>query len=178
VKTENGVVLEFQHSFLRPNEREARESFYPKMVWIVDGLRLKRDRAQFLASLRAATVVKLKPLTFSFPLNNGALLRDWRARRVPLFFDFGHDSELGRALGFDEPVLWRLNPRSPNGVVHVSPVPRTSFLRAYLKGLPLKGIDAAPALLALLQRRAAPSQTIGFQEYIRRKEEARRRARF
>jgi hypothetical protein len=75
VKTERGVVLEFQHSFVRPDEREARESFYPKMVWVVNGLRLKRDRAQFFASLGAGIVVKLKPLTFSFPLNKGALLR-------------------------------------------------------------------------------------------------------
>jgi competence protein CoiA len=180
VKTENGVVLEFQHSFLRPDEREARESFYGNMIWVVDGLRLKGDRAQFFASLGAATVVELKPLTFSFPSNKSALLRDWTGRRVPVFFDFGHRSELGDALGFDEPVLWRLCPRSANGMVHVSPVPRTSFLRN-LKGLPLKGIDhsaAAPALLALTQQRAASSRAIGFQKYVLRKEEARRRARF
>jgi hypothetical protein len=181
VKTENGVVLEFQHSFLRPDEREARESFYRKMVWVVDGLRLKGDRAQFFASLGAATVVKLKPLTFSFPSNKGALLRDWTARRVPVFFDFGPGSELGDILGADELVLWRLSPRRQNGVLHVSPVPRKSFLRAYLEGLRLKGIDrsaVASALLVLSQQRAAPSQAIGFRKYMLRKEEARRRARF
>lgn len=62
VKTEKGIVIEFQHSFLRPGEREARESFYRNIVWVVDGLRLKRDRVQFFASLGSATVVELKPL--------------------------------------------------------------------------------------------------------------------
>lgn len=182
VKTENGLVLEFQYSFLRPDEREARESFYRKMVWVVDGLRLKRASDQFFASLGAAIVVKLKPLTFSSALNKGALLRDWSGRRVPVFFDFGHSSsQLGPEPGFDEPVLWRLDPRSPNGVAHVSPVLRTSFLRAHLRGLPLKGIDysaVAPAILALKQQRAARSHAIGFQKYLLKKDWARRYARF
>lgn len=135
VRNENGVILEFQHSSLSPDEREARETFYRELVWIVDGLRLKRERARFFASLGAATVVRLKPLTFSFPSNKGALLRYWKARRVPVFFDFGPGNDLGDVLGVDEPVLWRLSPRSPNGVAHVAPVPRTSFLRAYLEGI-------------------------------------------
>jgi Competence protein CoiA-like family len=53
VKTESGVVLEFQHSSLCPEERESRESFYQNMVWVVDGLRRKQDRVKFFASLRA-----------------------------------------------------------------------------------------------------------------------------
>ncbi len=51
-------------------------------------------------------------------------------------------------------------------------------LRAYLKGLPLKGIDrsaAAPALSALIQQRAAPLQATGFQKHMLRKEAPRRR---
>src|SRR5262249_46405857 len=39
VKTESGAVIEFQHSFLRRDERESREKFYRKLVWVVDGLR-------------------------------------------------------------------------------------------------------------------------------------------
>ena len=61
VKTESGVVLEFQHSHLHQDERKARENFYRKMVWVVDGVRLKRDRAQFSASVEAATVINREP---------------------------------------------------------------------------------------------------------------------
>jgi competence protein CoiA len=39
VKTERGVVLEFQHSFVSREERESREAFYQNMVWVVDGRR-------------------------------------------------------------------------------------------------------------------------------------------
>ena len=158
VKTESGIVLEFQHSFLRPEEREAREGFYPIMIWVVDGLRLKRDQSQFFTSLNTARVINLKPLTFAFPLNKGALLRDWTARRVPVFFDFGHTSELLDVLRSDEHFLWLLGPRSPSGVACVSPVSRTSFLRAYREGVPLSGIDhsaIAPALAYVLRRAAS-----------------------
>ena len=48
VKTEHGLVLEFQHSHIDPKERWARESFYPNLVWVVDGTRLKRDLPRFL----------------------------------------------------------------------------------------------------------------------------------
>lgn len=34
VKTESGVIVEFQYSFLRLEEREAREKFYQNMVWV------------------------------------------------------------------------------------------------------------------------------------------------
>jgi competence protein CoiA len=66
VKTDRGVVLEFQHSFLRSDERQSRENFYPKMVWVVDGTRRKRDRKQFFESLRGPM---FGPVTNIFGLN-------------------------------------------------------------------------------------------------------------
>jgi competence protein CoiA len=56
VMTESGMVIEFQHSHLEREEREARERFYQKMVWVVNGLRRKRDRALFL---RRSVYIKL-----------------------------------------------------------------------------------------------------------------------
>jgi competence CoiA-like predicted nuclease len=76
VKTESGIVIEFQHSFLHRDEREARENFYRNMVWVVDGLRRMRDRSRFFAPLARASIVKAKPLTYSVRSNEGALLRD------------------------------------------------------------------------------------------------------
>src|SRR5215469_8979083 len=43
VKTQNGWVIEFQQSRISPDERRSREAFYQSLVWVVDGLRLKRD---------------------------------------------------------------------------------------------------------------------------------------
>jgi competence protein CoiA len=165
VKTESGVVLEFQHSPLRREERESREMFYQKMVWVVNGLRRERDRVRFFASLDATKIVKPKPLTVSFPSNEGALLRDWAASRVPVYFDFG-DSE-----------LWRLKPCGRNGMAYLSPVLKSSFLNAYLKGQPLKGIDYSAAVeRALLMQQAPRSRPLsGFERYMAGTERARRR---
>ncbi len=48
VKTNQGFVIEFQHSHLDSQERLAREAFYQNMVWVVDGTRLKGDYPRFL----------------------------------------------------------------------------------------------------------------------------------
>jgi len=77
VKTESGVVLEFQHSFLREDEREAREKFYPKMVWVVNGRRRKLDKKQFFACFDARRVVNGEPRIVPVLWKEGALLRDW-----------------------------------------------------------------------------------------------------
>ena len=47
VKTPGGLVIEFQHSHIDPKERTTREEFYKKMVWVVDGTRLKKDFLRF-----------------------------------------------------------------------------------------------------------------------------------
>src|SRR5687768_3310564 len=43
VHTNHGLVIEFQHSHIEPQERRTRENFYKNMVWIVDCTRLERD---------------------------------------------------------------------------------------------------------------------------------------
>jgi competence protein CoiA len=139
VMTESGMVIEFQHSHLRRGEREARESFYQNMVWVVDGRRLKLDRARFFKSLWVTT---LDPLTVRLP-SSDRLLRNWVSSRVPVYFDFGDTSEPDDTLRFSEPVLWRwrLDPRNPNGTAFLRPVTKAVFLKTCLKGLPLKFCD-------------------------------------
>jgi hypothetical protein len=127
VKTDRGIVIEFQHSFLHRDERESREKFYQNMVWVVDGLRRVRDRSRFFELLARASIVKDKPLTFSLPLSECELLRDWIDSRKQVFFDFGDNSEPGDPPSFGGPVLWRLEPRSLSGEAHLSPVLKTSF---------------------------------------------------
>jgi len=182
VKTKSGVVLEFQHSFLRRDERESREMFYSNMVWVVNGLRRVRDRSGFFESLARASICKAKPLTYSLRLNKCPLLREWVGSPKPVFFDFGDNSEPDDPQSFPAPVLWRLEPRSPKGEAHLSPVLKTAFLDKYLKGSPLKGIDYSVELIelravyaALLQQAPRPQPLIGFQRYLARQERARRR---
>ncbi|MEO9884315.1 MAG: competence protein CoiA family protein [Balneola sp.] len=47
VKTDQGWVVEFQHSYLNHKERQARNKFYSKLIWVVNGMRNDRDFVQF-----------------------------------------------------------------------------------------------------------------------------------
>ncbi len=135
VMTDGGVVLEFQHSFLQPAERQSREQFYPKMVWLVDGTRRKRDRKQFFGSLRGPMFGQ-SPI-YSASINESALLRDWGASCAPVYFDFG-TGETDDTSGSDTAALWRLNPGSRDGGVYLLRVPRAEFLRVHLAGAPFE----------------------------------------
>jgi competence protein CoiA len=165
VKTDLGVVLEFQHSFLRRDEREARELFYQKMVWVVYGLRRKRDAAQFFASLNAGTVVHRTPAIVSVLWKEGALLRDWGASRVPVYFDFGM------------PTLWRLNPSGPHRRAYLSPMQKTEFSHIHVEGLPFEEeYSAAVERVAaghLIQRTPQPLPRL--ERYMARRQRTRPR---
>ena len=62
VKTQHGCVLEFQHSFVSNEERSSRNDFYPNLVWVVDGLRRKRDKDQFFNALNSGAKLIASPL--------------------------------------------------------------------------------------------------------------------
>ena len=89
VKTDQGWVLEFQHSYMDPDERRAREHFYQKLVWIVDGARRQRDTQQFFKALHDGELVDVDNGIRRVPLSNRcALLRDWAGSRAAILFDF------------------------------------------------------------------------------------------
>lgn len=158
VLTDGALVLEFQHSHLRAEERVSREAFYKTMFWVVDGLRRVRDNSNLLTSLRTAKVINLNPLTFTIS-NTGALLRDWSGSVVPVFFDFGDSFEQDHPPPFDAPILWRLNPASPPGTAQLSPVSKAHFVEAALRGAPIGGIDfsaLAKPLSVVTQRQGGP----------------------
>jgi competence protein CoiA len=85
VRTANGLVIEFQRSSIDPAEVQAREAFYQKMIWVVDGCKNEFDKVNF-RNMR------------SQPDSNGIvgfhwhgrskLFERWR-RSKPVFIDFG-----------------------------------------------------------------------------------------
>ena len=120
VKTAHGWALEFQHSFIKPEERRSREAFYAKLMWVVNGTRRKRDKAQFLKAVEEST-----PLSRSSPFRRvwsgeGALLRDWVVSTAHVFFDFG-----------DEQRLWWLSPTSDTTWATVMPFSVSDFLEIH-----------------------------------------------
>lgn len=91
VKTDNGLVIEFQHSYIKPEERRAREAFYGDMAWVVDGARRKRDRQRFerhvwnLTEINAGRVFSCNDVMELLP-------NDWVDCPVPVLFDFGEQA--------------------------------------------------------------------------------------
>jgi len=117
VRTDHGWVIEFQHSHIRFEERESRDAFYRKLVWVVDATRRKRDGAQFAKAWTAGTPVGGNPFIRQVRADECALLRDWSGSYAPIFFDFG-----------DGPTLWWLLARRPGEPMHVAPFSRADFI--------------------------------------------------
>jgi|GEM_PF-1768433 len=119
VETKQGHFLEFQHSFLRPEERISRNDFYGQnLVWIVDGLKSQKDRLRFDVTLKNAIHISpdvpLARLPSSFM--ECSLLREWSECNVPIFFDFGSE------------LLWCLLPKSLKDNLYIGPFSKRNFV--------------------------------------------------
>lgn len=138
VKTDQGWVIEFQHSYLRPEERKARNEFYKKLVWVIDGKRLQNDEKKFVSALNSGTLVgpsrRISP-------DECSLLRDWGNIHAPVFFDFGILPTQP-----EQCYLWVLLPKSPDGMAYVLPCLRTEFIEVYLDGTSQKAISFEKSL--------------------------------
>lgn len=129
VKTAHGLVLEFQHSRLDPQERSAREAFYGNMVWVVDGTRLKRDWPRFHEARKEGYFRPTGlPGVYMVSFPDWCFPYDWLTSRVPVFFDFAGDGAAG-----PEPArepLWCYLPGTVDNYPVVLAVSRQSFLEA------------------------------------------------
>jgi hypothetical protein len=174
VKTQSGMVIEFQHSFLKAEERAARESFYRKMVWVVDGRRRKSDAAQLLKNIGPCVCASQPFILHAANNEECALLRDWNSSSVPVYFDLGIREEDGTC------VFWRRDPISRNGRIFLTPVLRESFLRSHREGLDAEErfSEGVGVIVDGLRRAAQRSQQLpapGFQRCLARKDRIRRR---
>jgi hypothetical protein len=143
VETDQGWVLEFQHSYLKPEERRARDAFYQKLVWVVDGTRRKRDKLQFSKALKKGINLSAKLPILCVHTEGCALLREWAGCRAPVFFDFSgvNDSEGG--------PLWWLLPWSLNGMACVLQFSRPDFIKLHRTGSKQEGLDILDILKQL-----------------------------
>jgi hypothetical protein len=179
VKTERGWVLEFQHSYLKPEERRSRDAFYRKLIWVADATSRERDRAQLLAAWEKG--VGLGNLGVrKISGESCGLVRKWSGTSGPVLFDFGEAV----------PQLWWLFARSIEGPTYIAPYLRASFIEGHCGRAPEVGrqfdmvANEIPKILAEyeahLRARAAlqhvpiqPPQ--GFARYMFRRERSRRR---
>lgn len=100
VKTSDGYVIEFQHSFLNPEERRSRNSFYKNPIWVVNGTRRLKDRDQFLRlysySPDALPRRPVKEISRTGRFRS-QLIEEWVNGSSHVFFDIGPE---GGSSGF------------------------------------------------------------------------------
>lgn len=120
VKTGKDWVLEFQHSYLKPEERRVRTAFYPKLVWIIDGNRRPRLKTQFFKTLVEMNPINQEPTIRKVFLGFSALLEEWVEEITPIIFDFGEESP-----------LWCLMPTGSDMWVHVAAISREDFIELH-----------------------------------------------
>lgn len=91
IKTSQGYILEFQHSYLNSEERKKRTEFYGKVAWVVDGTRRLRDKKQFLEMMERTRSLCVNPDVKIVCAVEGALFSEWHDTQAPVFFDFGEE---------------------------------------------------------------------------------------
>lgn len=101
----NGIIFEFQNSFIPSQEIQARERFYgEKMIWVVNGESFREqfryyDEA-FLRHWKVVILSEIDAATRYAPLRNGLLIEDWQVTFDPVKqlleeMNFAHLREYG-----------------------------------------------------------------------------------
>jgi hypothetical protein len=123
VKTSSGWCIEFQHSYLNPEERRARNAFYRKLVWVVDGTRRQTDKKQFQKILSESTQIPgpihIRHVSF---INECRLLKEWHDDNMLVFFDFQEFENT------EQSSLWFLFSKIPSGDIYIAPFSRKDFI--------------------------------------------------
>lgn len=128
IKTDQGWVIEFQHSHIKPDERRSRNAFYKKLIWVIDGTRRKRDGEQLQKALNTCLhVIPNSPIRL-VSSENCALLREWADSPAPVLFDFGG-------------ALWWLFKGVQGGLAYIGPFPRKEFIEIHCGGPTKKAQD-------------------------------------
>jgi len=131
VRNGAGLVIEFQHSAITPQERMAREAFYEHLIWVVDGTRLKNDIPRFERGSRdLRATIRTGCFMTHFP--EECFPRSWIGCSKPVFFDFGgHDDDQHRRSPMSpRGRLWCLLPGRVDGNAVIAKISKAEFLEA------------------------------------------------
>ena len=92
VQTDKGLVIEFQHSHMNPEEQKSRGTAYNNMIWIVDGTRLKYDFSRFKKNVRDNSrlflEIRKNVKLFFVDFCDEVFPKNWINCSVPVVFDF------------------------------------------------------------------------------------------
>ena len=110
IKTPKGLVVEFQHSAIKPEERLSREKYHKNIIWVVDGKRNKKIYQPGVSLFNTTNKVLLsaaygfhevidgcetvhgednqKIKLFSCSKPECFFPKEWLGSPIPIFFDF------------------------------------------------------------------------------------------
>lgn len=164
VQTKDGLVIEFQHSKLDPLERMSREKFYKKMVWVVDGTRLKGDYKRFLNGRSFINRTTKKNLyTVSNPAK--CFPSDWLESKVLVAFDFKGTEVIRYANDFRYNI-YILLPRNKNDIRLFLAVPRHKFIEMTKLGGLIRYYDEEKAKPNLPEKQPSIIQNKSISAYV------------
>ena len=92
--TEHNLVIEFQHSSIKIEEKLSRDNFYKNIIWVIDGTRLKNDYEKFLKGDYQLVGKIQEPTIFLCANPQKTFSRIWQNSQVPVFFDFAGLDEI------------------------------------------------------------------------------------
>lgn len=114
VKTSSGWVIEFQHSAISREERDSRDYFYTKLIWVVDGTRRKTDIEQFDNLIEHASTISNEPFILrilrGWTLERFRLNQEWGSSKSLVLFDFGKSEVSYRDKYSSNKDLWLIYP--------------------------------------------------------------------
>lgn len=122
IQTEDGWLIEFQHSPIKSEERDSREAFYKNLIWVIDGTARPTYEGQFLKNLEQCEVPSVDGRSLGIGRLReirGRLLNQWSSRKVHVVIDFGSKSP-----------LWWLIPQQAISGCWIMQLGREDFIQA------------------------------------------------
>ncbi len=132
VCTSHGLVVEFQHSYIKPEERRSREAFYKNMVWVVNGTRLKRDFPRFLKEKESFFEIQKGIYQVNFP--EECFPVSWLNSSVPVIFDFLGNNTIIRGKEDIKNNLYCIFPVELGSRVVIAEISRRAFITKVVEG--------------------------------------------
>jgi len=125
VKTDKGWVFEFQNSPISLAERQSRDAFYSKLIWVVNGTRRPKDLPEFHKVWTEGRPVGANGSLRMIRTSECSLLQEWASCDTPVFFDFGTGTN-----------IWWLLPKCPEGKrEYVAAFSHADLVQPHLRGM-------------------------------------------
>ena len=161
VRTIHGLVIEFQHSKIDKQERIKREKHYKRMIWVVDGMRARRDYPDFVKGKKYfRKTTKENFYLIDYP--ETCFPADWLESSVPVIFDY-RGTEPQDNLDDTKNHLYCLLPKQPNKrEVTLAKISRVDFVNNIINDIwfkktePQKQIVKVPVRRGIVIKRPVP----------------------